>query len=617
VRRGLIAGLLLLSLAAGLVALQRGRERRVAMALDWPAGMRDRYAVRWSSHDRTLLPGMDALTGELELSAELELSSLGRRAGVFWLEARLSAVHAERLALLGAPVLGDDAALARNLVGPSAWVEIEPSGRVRSVRFAPGTPDLFRHFLAGLMAELQLQLPDEPGNGRDWSATTSTTHGIADVVYRADDATHLDVRRTGYRSLLGPGLGPSDAAQRAQVRVASSGQVALDPRGFVSLFNQHEQLRVAVDGSERIAADLSLSAIHLGRERAPAAAAELPAGPLVVQHPGEPAVAAETERRLLEQRVAGLTWARLESDLLEHANDGRMPDDHVWFSRASGLVMAQPARAAALAELFADRRFNSKARRLILDVLAAAGHPEAQAAMRQVLLRPEAQRDPAYTMMVQRLSLLSCPEPATAELLDRMRRTSDVGSAHELHMASAFSLGATAGHLAASGRTSEARRYNEALVAELAATRDGRSRGELLRAIGNVGAPDNRPLLLAELHAADPEVRVAVARALHKDESVEAQRALVELAADASAAVQQAALTTLLQQTMAPAQLDALAGVVARDGIGQPNQALAVTLLARNLELPAAVDGLRHLREHTDDGKLKARIGSLLGPDAF
>jgi len=33
--------------------------------------------------------------------------------------------------------------------------------------------------------------------------------------------------------------------------------------------------------------------------------------------------------------------------------------------------------------------------------------------------------------------------------------------------------------------------------------------------------------------------------------------------------------------------------------------------LARSLELPAAVDGLRHLRDHTDDGNLKARIASI------
>jgi HEAT repeat protein len=608
-RKRMTAGLLLLVAVGALLGLRAAGARRFQFAFDWPAGMRDRYALRWTSRDRAALPGMESLTGELALGARLELTSLGRRDDVFWLEAKLAEVRADRIELMGAAVLGDPAAVEANLVGPSAWVEIEPNGRVRSIRFAPATPDLFRHLMSGLFAELQLELPNEEQRA-EWTATTTTTHGVADVVYRADDATHLSVRRTGYRTLLG--LPDGAGRPRPDVREQSSGQVALDRRGFIARLTEREHLEVTVDGTRRIDAELALTLEHLGRDRPAAAAAELPAGRLEVQRPGELTVGAETERRLLAQRVAGLTFAQMERDLLRYANDGRMPDDHVWFSRASGLVLAEPERAAALAQLFSAAHFNSKGRRLILDVLAAAGHPEAQAALRKALLSPEARRDPAYTMMVQRLALVQRPEPATAEFLDQMRRSSDVRAQHELHMASAFSLGAAAAHLAATGHESDARRFNAALAAELTAATDRVSRGELLRALGNVGSPENRPLLLRELHAEDPDLRIAVARALHKDDSVEAQRALVELAQDPSPSVQQAALTTLLQQTVTPSQVDALAGVVARDAIGERNHALAATILARSLELPAAVDGLRHLRDHTDDGNLRARIGSIL-----
>lgn len=584
--------------AAGWLWLRGDAPDGSPLRFDWPAGMRDTYALRWHSSDRAVVAGMDQpLTGELELVGELALTSLGRRGDVVWLAASLPSLTTHHVSMMGQDVLPDAAAARANLVDQVAYLELEANGTLRSIRFGDGASELSKHVMQGLFSELQIALA--PGGERAWQTTMATMHGLADVAYEREGRT-LTRTRTGYRSLRAV-----PAAEHVQISERGTGHITLGD-GILERLDDSEQLAATHDGQPRVTAELALELVHLRRDR-PATLAALPAH-LEERHPGEPVVSAEAERRLLDQRIAGLTLEGMKTDLWDHANDGAMPDDHGWFSRATGYVIAHPEAAAQLAALFVDPHFDSVGRRLILDVLSAAGHPAAQAALRTALTSPEARGDAHYTMMLQRLSLVERPTAETAAFVEATMRSGD----HAVRAASAVTLGAVAGHLAAQGEAALARRYNDVLVSELSAAGDPASQGELLRAIGNVGSADNRALVLGHVGDADPGVRSAAASALRKDGSATAHQALIGMTEDDSGLVQQAALSSLLRQPLAPAEVSALASAATRAKLAAANQPLVVDLLATRLDQPAALDALRQLADLAKDSQLKARINSLL-----
>jgi HEAT repeat protein len=87
----------------------------------------------------------------------------------------------------------------------------------------------------------------------------------------------------------------------------------------------------------------------------------------------------------------------------------------------------------------------------------------------------------------------------------------------------------------------------------------------------------------------DPTVRSAVASALRKMQSPEAEATLLDLVADPDNDVQGRALHTLTGYTLTPYHLDTLRREVASGRLGPSNFAMLVTLLERNRHQPDAV----------------------------
>src|SRR5436305_2097619 len=110
-RRAWIAiGLLAAVSTTGVLLTRRHQQADAAtVALDWPMGTRDTYSLVWRSQDAATAPGTDhPMTGEVELAAELAITSLGRRGDVYWLHAGLQEVRQHRVVVMGEEILADE-----------------------------------------------------------------------------------------------------------------------------------------------------------------------------------------------------------------------------------------------------------------------------------------------------------------------------------------------------------------------------------------------------------------------------------------------------------------------------------------------------------------------------
>lgn len=295
------------------------------------------------------------------------------------------------------------------------------------------------------------------------------------------------------------------------------------------------------------------------RPGAPNASAEaLPADPGVPQ--AVAAVADAAHEDLLRRRTGDMTFERARADLLRWGRGGRMPDHNRWLWRVTGLLELRPELARDFADLVRGGALGPPGDALVFDLLANVGHPEAQAALRELIADPALRGRADAPGLVQRLVLLRDPEPETVDFLAARYAAEDGPS----RRATAAALGATLGRLAERDPARVAAPADR-LVRDLGAASDPDERRALLTAAGNAGLDSFVPEVRRALAAPAPEVRAAAARALRRmGGPAETDALLATLTADEDAAVQRAAATALAERSLTDEQLLALAEALGR-----------------------------------------------------
>ena len=576
----------------------------------WPAGTRGVYTVRWTTEERFQLAGTSqAAEGRLALEAELALRSFGREGDGWMLGASLESLRKHDVVLLGQPAFADAATAAATLTGHEARVLMGPNGRVRAVGFDKDSPPLFRHLLQALLTEAQVVVP-MGATAAGWEDSAATMLGTAPVRYGVTGPLSL-TRSRGAHSALHVLQGPELAQARQQH--SSKATSTLDARGWLEGLKAEEALTVSdAKGAPVLAALLSLE-LELARvERFDVAGTALPRAD-VLMRPGELKPGPDAERQALAQRVDGLTAEELLQTLRTSGNTGRVPDHNRWLWRATGLLKQQPELAKELATLFAAPETTGRGRALVMDLLAAAGTPQAQAVMREALDSRVARKDGQFPLLMQRLSLVETPEPESATWLAREREAATRRGEDHVRRASAMSLGAAAGGLWRTGHEREAREHADALRRTLESARDAEERAVLVRALGNAALPEQAPLLRELSRDAQAPVREAVATALRRQEGPEATAVLLGLVQDPVVEVQRGALAALVDRPLTPDELGALLQSMLEDRTARGSDGLLVSALTPRLEeSPRVAQALRHLLARSDDGELQARIRSLL-----
>jgi HEAT repeat protein len=165
-----------------------------------------------------------------------------------------------------------------------------------------------------------------------------------------------------------------------------------------------------------------------------------------------------------------------------------------------------------------------KPSKLVMDALASAGTPAAQAGLGQLALDPSLE-GPVRREVVASLALVQHPAPPTLRTIERLLATADPG----LHHAALF----TAAALVRVGRRdapASAARIERAVLTECGrGPMDGKGEERLdaLAALGNLGSPAILPRVRGALGNPDPGARAAAARALRFVPDAEADRLLL------------------------------------------------------------------------------------------
>lgn len=524
-RRRAGAALALVALAALVAWWVRGEApaavdaaRPGTAAVRWPKGLVRSYRFSVQGKSQVPMPDSDgAWTGDVQARGELELRGYGEQDGRTLLGLRLVKLETATMTLLGAPALQDRAGVEAALVGPEALVTLLPTGDVHHVATPKDASAVFSSLVQTLVGEVQWPLRAAPS----WTLLEVTPRGRCETAFTRA-GTELTKQRLRYATLTGFGLGVGN------VRVASRATLSLNDDGQLIAATTSERLDGATADGRPAFNELAVTLEPLGTgtfEGAPPVVAE-PVALDAVKAPHD------ADEQLLMQRVAGLTEAQLFDSVATYGASGFIPDVGLFVARASGLLKQRPELCAELAERASTTAASQKERDFALELLAAAGTGEAQAAMRTVLSSDVVKNDPTRRDRFLRLSLLKEPTPATVGFVSSER---DAATGQDRNTLSLV-LGSTAGELART-QPEAAQPFLAQLKDELSTARDVTERRHLLHALGNAGQAGAVDDVLRWAADADPKVRYAAVDALRFTPTPAARAAVTQAVADADVRV--------------------------------------------------------------------------------
>lgn len=455
------------------------------------------YTLRYESKQA----GPQGIQGSLKLRGQLELRHYAReRLGLV-----LTSCEGIDWRVLERVVLGTGDDCNREVVGREVVLEFGEHRRLLAVQVPRELTPRAEHLLRGLAQELAFERrPLEA-----WSTLEQSPRGRVQARY-AKQAQGLVRERERY----------VDLAQGTVQRGTSS--IRFDDGELVAIA-MHEQL--------------SGTQVSLKLERKSAAAPRPPPSTENWARRTPSLDAAASREEHLRQRVEGLTPAELFGALDQFADGGRFPDHERFFWRASGLLKQQPGLAGQLERRFTQSAATHQRRALLLDLLASAGTPEAQASMRRMLETPAAaERSDRFAHYVQRLSILEKPDTESLRWIEaRYRGASDDNQ----RLASAYALASVARQ---HGSDAERDAIANRLEHDLNQSHDERDRAHLMRALGATGSPGAEQTLREGLGSDSPNVRLAALDGLAR---LGVRQAVQSALADPNPEIQAAAIRRL------------------------------------------------------------------------
>ena len=500
--------------------------------------------------------GGDNVDGAILLRGELAVAVAERDAdGAYVLAVTLPTVTHLAWRVMGTDVPPEEA-IGRYFTGQRVYLAVDATGAPGELRFPPETPRPFAQVVTPLVRQA-FPRPGPAGAER-WSEVAATGLGRA--------ATRWEVgERTAPGTLvLSAAREAADYEEQEIVSGVASDALAGQGRGTFALAGgrlervaAREHLEVLAAGARVAMADVSVRLDYLRTEPAGGNLAAADAVPL--------AALPDTARdNALEKRMRGMTFEQLAADLRRFGPGGVMPRHNAWLWRTTGWLHRYPERTGEVAALFWDPAVGPAGQALVLDLLASVGHGPAQGALRGILDDERVSQRFDYHANLQRLVLVSHPEPATVALVQR-QYTARVGD--DAGRAAAVTLGAMAarGVLDADG-----------IVRGLVADLDGAvvldDQRALVRALGASRSPVAEEALAARLRDPRAILRAEAARALATWDDPRAGALLADaVARERDPVGQKWGLVALAEHPPTPAALDALAALLARGDLDGSN----------------------------------------------
>ncbi|MFN3196856.1 MAG: HEAT repeat domain-containing protein [Bradymonadia bacterium] len=539
--------------------------------LAWQLGRRYRYQLTYTAEQtvtRTVGVGETVdIAGQADLEGIWIIEPIAQAADHWRLKVRLADVTRHRLMVLDTDAIPSAEAAAAVFDGAYAELTVGLDGRVRAIDMPQDSHRLFKHIAQMMASELELVVQAEGA----WSAEQYTQYGAMVGDYTATEVGaqwQVERRREQCERLqaLPEGGAPVDGRTLAHV----------SPAGHVVDLQSTMHIEVSEPG-HGLSAHHSLSLVLVDITEAEVVAQQKTE--LERRVPGQIKVSADAERQMLTRRAAGLTFDQISDDLMRFGPAGEMPDHQRWLWRATGLLRLQPELCEQLVTLFEEPALGQKGRALVADLLANAGHPQAQNALRTALETPAARADDERGLLIQRFSMV---ESTTAASLDWLEEELTSDAAGAAPMAAAFALGSAIDHHSDEGRSVQA---YQRLASGLDGIEDTEARGDMIRALGNTARSELVQLLEGDAQHPEVGVRAATATALRAVADPGAGALLLDLALDADYGVQGSALDALDEQARAgrltPEMQTALAEMVLEGDVHSVNHSRVKGLIGR------------------------------------
>lgn len=594
--RKILAALTIVALAGGAVGarsciIQKSSavemEKKAGLALTFTPGTTMHYAVSWSGkqHGRLFADGAGAeqthtaTTVDMALAMDLYVESVKGDEAI--LRMTFPSVERHGLTALGTQVFPTKESATAALSGRAARLRIGADGIARDIAFQNGSPDMFMNVVQWIVAQSTLSLGPSAGVA-EWDAGERGPFGRSDVHYAkkaGKDGTELE--RTRVRYLAFDAFASRDVSDVVVKKLEGRSSATLKD-GLVQNMHSDESIRIdaktgATELEGNVAFDMKLLSVNGG---------DVGSGHIAYGEPtkaGEAVIGDDMRNKLLEQRVEGMTKEQLLADVAQMGNGGVMPQHTKWLWRASGLLKKDPAAAKELTKLALAPGATDKSKALVLDLLASAGHPEAQTEMRNILASPELAKSGARPALLQRVSFLETPEAATVDQVWSSLREGKAKGSNDLVAASAHALAATSRAQAKNGDAAGARNTVRKLGAEIAGAKTKEEKAGVLSALGNASSEEVTEIAKPFATSEDPELREASADALRKVGTREAVDTLLALLADANPTVQSAALASLKDRELTAADWQRIAELVAAGRIPTNLDGAMLTLAANGL----------------------------------
>lgn len=621
--RKFLAALTIVALAGGAVGarscIQKSSavetETKAGLALTFVPGTTLHYTVAWSGTQRGRLfadgAGAEqthtATTVDMALAMDLYVESVKGDEAI--LRMTFPGVERHGLSALGTQVFPTKESATAVLSGRAARLRIGADGSARDVAFQNRSPDMFMNVVQWIVAQSTLSLGPSTG-AAGWDASERGPFGRSDVRYtKKSGKDGAELERTRVRYVAFDAFASRDASDVVVKKLEGRTSATLKD-GLVQAMHGDESIQIdaktgATELEGNVAFDMKLVAVDRGN---------VGSGHIAYGEPtkaGEAVIGDDMRNKLLEQRVEGMTKEQLLADVATMGNGGVMPQHTKWLWRASGLLKKDPAAAKELAKLALAPGATDKSRALVLDLLASAGHAEAQTEMRAILASPELAKSGARPALLQRVSFLETPEPATVDQVWSSLREGKAKGSNDLVAASAHALAATSRAQAKNGDAAGARSTVRKLGAEIAGAKTKEEKASVLSALGNASSEEVTEIAKPYATNDDPELREAAADALRKVPTREAVETLLALLADGNATVQGAALASLKDRELTAGDWQRIAELVAAGRIPANLDGAMLTLAANGLGQVRVVSQIVATIAHRPDASKQTRARAM------
>jgi hypothetical protein len=602
----------LLGLAPGAAAL--AAECLAAKAAGaYPPGVQLRYAVAYRSEARydfgALLAspqGREGAVGPLggavdaTLHGTMVLASLDAATPHRQVAARFVEPRVE-VAVSGVPDPGLVAQVQSDL-SRDFYLAVAADGRVAGVSVRPGAHVVAQGLVRALLGMVQVGLPAQGQPKRQWTVFEDDPAGRFSVAYavrpraQADPPDTVRLRKTR-RASAAPAPEFADTSHRAIPReTVATGELSVT-------YDAARSLVIGIEGTERQIVSMAQrrvgdSSVRLRVELAgvdcldaAARARKLALAQAdAAWHAPRASLASDMESP--RERSASISRSTLGEDtlatLLEAldrlgSGSSGAPSETALYLKLKALLSLDPAAADPLGQRAASLEATGRAWRLVIDALAGAGHPQAQAALRAALARSQTE----VSTQVLVLTLATLAEPA-AESVEAVAVIAASVGRPRLAATAQLGLAVMARRL----RTSDPRR-SESLVAgfvgRLEASDADLGRRHWLMVLGNAGARSS--LIAIARHLSDPEAstRATAVGALRWIDDARVQPLLLRaLARDPDESVRVAAARTIAFRPPEPEGARALRSAFRSDPRDQARVALAEVLWELRVHDPRA-----------------------------